>query len=339
MDLSLAILIFVIATLVIIFAGTELTRSADKLADKTGLGEALLGAVFLGGVTSIPGIVTSIVAAYNNHPQLAISNAIGGIAAQTVFLSIADISYPKVNLEHASASLSNLMQGVLLIGLLTLVILGIVSPNITILNVHPLSFIIILVYLGGSRMIALAKKEPMWEPKLTSSTVKDIPDRDNIKKTTLSRLIIKFSLLSILVAGSGYGIGISGITIANQTGLSESFVGTLFTAIATSFPELIVSLAAVKQRALTLAVGNIVGGNAFDVLFVAFSDIAYRKGSILHNITNDQSFIIALTMLMVSILILGLLYRQRQGVAKIGWESALIIVLYIVGNVFLYFLF
>ncbi len=339
MSLSLAIIIFIIATLIIIFAGTELTRYADKLADKTGLGEAVLGAVFLGGVTSISGIVTSIVAASNNHPQLAISNAIGGIAAQTVFLSIADISYPKVNLEHASASLANLMQGVLLIGLLTLVILGIVSPNITVLNVHPLSFIIILVYLGGSRMIALAKEEPMWGPKLTSSTVKDIPDKDNIKKTTLSRLIFKFSLLSILVAGSGYAIGISGITIASDSGLSESFVGTLLTAVATSFPELIVSLAAVKQRALTLAIGNIIGGNTFDVLFVAFSDIAYQKGSILHNISNDQSFIIALTMLMVSVLILGLLYRQRQGFAKIGWESALIIALYVIGNVFLYLFF
>ncbi|MGM0599202.1 MAG: sodium:calcium antiporter [Candidatus Rifleibacteriota bacterium] len=339
MSLSLAILIFFIATLVVIFAGTSLTRYADKLADKTGLGEALVGAVLLGGVTSIAGIITSIVAAYNNHPQLAISNAIGGIAAQTAFLSIADISYFKVNLEHASVSLANLMQGILLIGLLTLVILGIASPNITWFNIHPLSFIIIMVYLCGSKMIARAKEKPMWEPKLTISTVKDIPDKDNIKKTKLSTLIVKFTLLSILVGGSGYAIGLSGITIANKTALSESFVGTLFTAVATSFPELIVSLAAVRQGALTLAVGNIIGGNCFDVLFVAFSDIAYQKGSILHNITNAQSFIIALTMFMVSILIMGLLYRQPKGIANIGWESAFIIVLYFIGNLSLYFLF
>ncbi len=339
MSLSFAILIFVIATLVIIFAGTALTKYADKLADKTGLGEALVGAVFLGGVTSISGIITSVVAAYNNHPQLAISNAIGGIAAQTVFLSIADISYFKINLEHASASLANIMQGVLLIGLLTLVFLGIASPNITLLNIHPVSYIIILVYLVGTRMIALAKEKPMWEPKLTVSTVEDIPDKDNIKKTKLSSLIVKFVLLSILVGGSGYGIAVSGITIADKTVLSEGFVGTLFTAVATSIPELIVSLAAVKQRALTLAVGNIIGGNSFDVIFVAFSDIAYQKGSILHNITNDQSFIIALTMLLASILIMGLLYRQQKGIANIGWESALIIALYIIGNVILYLLF
>lgn len=339
MSLVLAISIFIAATLVIIFAGTALTKYADRLADKTGLGEAFVGAVFLGAVTSIAGIITSIAAAFNNHPELAISNAIGGIAAQTIFLAIADITYRKVNLEHASASLANLMQGVLLIGLLTFVILGIVSPEFTLFNIHPISYIIILVYLAGTRMISIAKKKPMWNPKITGTTVEDKPDQENIENTVLSHLVIKFIVLSILVGSSGYAIAISGISISNQTELSEGFVGSIFTAVATSLPELIVTLAAVRQKALALAVGNIIGGNSFDVLFVAFSDIAYQEGSILHNITTDQSFIVALTMLMISVLILGLLHRQPKGIANIGWESAFIIGLYIVGNVFLYFLF
>lgn len=329
MSLSITIVIFVIATLVIIFAGTALTRYADKLADKTGLGEAFVGAVFLGGVTSISGIITSVVAAANNYPQLAISNAIGGIAAQTVFLCIADISYAKINLEHASASLSNLMQAVLLIALLSMVMLGMAGPEVTLFNIHPLSYLMILVYLGGLKIIDQAKEEPLWSPKLTTHTVKDIPDKENLKKTKVSSLVVKFALLSIIVAGSGYAIGTTGMMIADKTALSENFVGAFFTAVATSFPELIVSIAAVKQKALTLAVGNIIGGNSFDVLFVAFSDVAYQEGSILHNVTSDQSFIVALTMLMVSILTMGLLLRQRKGLGNIGWESALIIALYL----------
>jgi cation:H+ antiporter len=336
MSLTLSIIVFATATLIIVFAGTALTRYADKLADKTGLGEALVGAIFLGSVTSIAGIITSISAAYNNHPELAISNAIGGITAQTLFLCIADISYKKINLEHASASLTNLMQGVLLIGLLAFVILGVSSPNVTVLNIHPISIIIIIAYLVGSRMISMAKEKPMWNPKITMATVEDTPDEDNIKKTNLSKLIAMFVVLSILVGFSGYAIAISGINISNATELSEGFVGSIFTAIATSLPELIVTLAAVRQKALALAVGNIIGGNSFDVLFVAFSDIAFQDGSILHNITSYQSFISAMTMLMVSILILGLLLRQRKGIGNIGWESALIILIYVVGNITLY---
>src|SRR6056297_3950468 len=148
MDLLTAILLFLVSTIVVATVGTYLTKAADQLADLTGLGEAMFGAVFLGGVTSLPGIVTSVVAAFNGHPELAVSNAIGGIAAQTLFLSIADITYRKTNLEHAAASFTNLMQGVLLLGLLAFVIIGMTGPDISVLNIHPFSILIILFYIA-----------------------------------------------------------------------------------------------------------------------------------------------------------------------------------------------
>lgn len=337
MELYQALILFVVATIVIAIAGTKLTRTADQLADLTGFGEALFGAIFLGAITSLAGIITSVVAAFENHPQLAISNAIGGIAAQTVFLSIADIIYKRVNLEHAAASFANLMYGVLLIGLLSVVLVGFSGPEVSVLQVHPLSVLMLIIYIAGSKLISSARENPMWRPRMTLETVKDIPAENHLKNLSLKKVVFKFVLLAILVAGSGYAVARSGIVIAGQTGLSESFVGTLFTAVSTSLPELIVSIAAVRQRALTLAVSNIIGGNTFDVLFVAFADMAYSKGSILHAVTQDQVFIVALTLLMSSALILGLLHREQKGIGKIGWESFLIIILYLGGNAFLLF--
>src|SRR6056297_3962620 len=148
MELSLAILLFALSAVIIAVVGTWLTRAADQLADLTGLGEAMFGAIFLGGATSLPGIVTSVVAAIQGHPQLAVSNAIGGIAAQTLFLSIADITYRKINLEHAAASFANLMQAALLIGLMAFVIIGMTGPDISVLNIHPFSILIILFYIA-----------------------------------------------------------------------------------------------------------------------------------------------------------------------------------------------
>ncbi len=80
------------AAAVIAYAGSRLSKIADQLADITGMGEAMFGAVFLGGCTSLPGIVTSVASAYQGYAEISISNAIGGIAAQTAFLAIADIS-------------------------------------------------------------------------------------------------------------------------------------------------------------------------------------------------------------------------------------------------------
>jgi cation:H+ antiporter len=326
-----------LSAIVIGVAGTMLAREADRLADITGIGEALFGAFFLGGITSLPGIITSVVAAYNDHPELAVSNALGGIAAQTLFLSIADLTYTKSNLEHAAASLTNLMQGVLLLGLMAFILLGMSGPDTTIISFHPASILLLLIYLLGHKLISKAKDQPMWMPKITRQTVKDTPEPENLNPPHPRVIYIKFTLLAALVSLAGYTVARTGMIIADNTALSEGVVGMLFTAIATSLPELVVSIAAVRQKALTMAVSNIIGGNSFDILFVAFADFAYFKGSILHAITQGQVFIISLTMAMTSILILGLLHREKGGVGKIGWESLLIIITYIGGNLWLLF--
>jgi len=87
----------------------------------------------------------------------------------------------------------------------------------------------------------------------------------------------------------------------------------------------------VRQGALTLAVGGIIGGNTFDVLFIAFSDIAYRDGSIYHAISSEPRFVISLTIVLTSVLLLGLLRRERRGVGNIGFEGVLVLAFYLGG--------
>ncbi|MGF1457461.1 MAG: sodium:calcium antiporter [Leptolyngbyaceae cyanobacterium] len=322
---------FIIAAIAIAVFGIRLTKVADRLADKTGLGEAVVGALFLGAVTSLPGIITSVSSAANNHPELSISNALGGIAAQTVFLAVADIVYPAANLEHAAASAANLSQGTLLITLLALHLLAASAPSLSFFGIHPVSIVLPIAYVFGLRLVSSAKETPMWSPRRTSETYVDQVDDNDVVKDRLSKLWIKLALLAGLISVAGYVVAQTGAAIAEQTGLSESFVGALFTAVSTSLPELVTSIAAVRQGALALAVGGIIGGNSFDVLFVAFSDMAYRPGSIYHALTNSQTFIVALTILMTGTLLLGLLRREKHGLGNIGFESFLIIVLYLGG--------
>jgi len=338
MSFSPALLLFGLATLVIAIAGTQLAKTGDQLADLTGLGEAVVGALLLGITTSLPGIITTVYAAWTNHPELAVSNAIGGIAAQTFFLAIADIAYRKSNLEHAAASFANLMQGVLLLALLALALVGSTGTAITWFHIHPFSLLLIAAYVAGSRLISKASRQPMWNPKITKDTVEDFPDNEALADLSLPKVALRFAGLAVLVAGAGYALAETGIVIAAESGLSEGMVGSLFTAVSSSLPELIVSVAAVRYGALTMAVGNIIGGNTFDVIFIALADLAYLEGSIFHAITNEQTFTIALTMLMTAVLLLGLLHREKGGIANIGWESLFMILLYLGGNAFIYLL-
>ncbi|WPL16465.1 hypothetical protein Thiowin_01419 [Thiorhodovibrio winogradskyi] len=91
------------------------------------------------------------------------------------------------------------------------------------------------------------------------------------------------------------------------------------------------TVAAVRQCALTLAVSGIIGGNTFDVLFLVLADTAYRKGSIYHAIGPAPLFLISLAILLTATLLLGLIQRQRHGLANIGFESVAVLGFYLIG--------
>lgn len=327
---------FVVCALVILYAGVKLTITAGQLAKITGLGELLTGAILIGFVTSLSGLVTSVSAAYSGHASLSISNSLGGIAAQTVFLVVADWFYRHANLEHAAASEANLLQGVMLIVLLALSMIAMATPDIEILSIHPISAILIVAYIFGLKLIVGAQRYPMWHPRVTSLT-----EQENINKATATRrsygtvLWLSFIVLAIVVAIAGWCLSQSAIAISHYAGFDESVVGGVLTAMVTSLPELVVAITAVRKGLLTLAVGDILGGNVFDVLFLSASDIAYRQGSIYAAITAKELFWVAMTILLAAILILGLLRRERHGVGNIGFESFLILITYLLGVIVL----
>ena len=330
MSLTAAFALLSVCAVVIGIIGTRLARIVDDLADRTGLGEAIAGAVLLGMATSLSGIVVSVSSAWTDKPELAMSNALGGIAVQTLFLTIADMVYRRANLEHAAASLGNLIQGALLLCLLSLLLLGRFTPEWTFWQVHPITPLLFIAYLFGLKLVKNAQTRPMWSPTRTRETREDQPD-ESPGKLTLVRLWLLFVGLALTIGITGWLLERSATVIAAETGLSQAAVGVLLTSIVTSLPELVTTVAAVRRGALTLAVAGIIGGNAFDTLFAAASDVAYRGGSIYHVIPDQVMLWVALAVLMTGVLMLGLLHRQEQGPGRIGFESLVIIGLYLAG--------
>ncbi|MDT7043748.1 hypothetical protein [Candidatus Nitronereus thalassa] len=335
-SLSFSIVVFSFATILIVGFGSWLAKLADHLADRTGLGEALMGALFLGAATSLPEITTTTTAAITDHADLAISTALGGIAAQTVFLSLADMTYKRANLEHAAASMANIMQGLLAIALLTTTILAFGTSHIHWFGIHPATPFMIGAYLYGLHLVYKTQAYPMWKPQKTSETKTDVPDPSIEGPSSLLWLWALLLFVCLIVGIAGWLIAKSGIAIATHTGLSETIIGVVLVSISTSFPELVTALAAVRHGALTLAVGGILGGNAFDTLLVAWSDLVYQSGTIYEAISHQQVFLMALTILMTVILIMGLVRREKSGIGNIGFESFLILVLYVGAIVYLF---
>ena len=323
-----SIIAFGVAGLVIVIAGIQLSKWADTLADRTGLGEALFGVLLLAGVTSLPDFAATLSAAVDARPDLAMSNIMGSMAVNLAFLGVADIVYRKANLEHAAASPVNLMLAGLLIVLLTLPLLAIFTPAVTHWNVHPITPVIVATYFFGLHLVRRTQARPMWFPRLTHQTVSDEPKKH--PRGSSATVWFGFIGMAVVTGMAGWILMEAAKGIVDQTGLSETLVGGLFTALATSTPELVTTIAAIRIGALTLAVSNIFGTNCFNMLVVAAADAGYAHGSIYHDMAPVQMTWGLVSILMTAILLLGLVRRETYGIGRIGFESALILCVYTV---------
>ncbi|MBJ3763292.1 sodium:calcium antiporter [Maribius pontilimi] len=321
--------VFAVAGAVVVLASVKATGLADVIADRTRLGEALVGGILLGAATSLAGVVVSVNAALDGDASFAFSNAVGGIAAQTLFLALADLLYRGPNLEHAAAEPANLFQAVALIVLLSLPICAIAGPDIAYFGVHPVSVVLFLAYLTCAKAATVVGESPMWQAVETSDTRHDEPEDDSEPDKSVKEPALYFVALVALMGMGGWVISQVGGTFISRFGLSSSLVGSLITAVVTSLPELVTTLVAVRRNALQLAVGGIIGGNTFDTLFLVASDVAYRDGSLYHAVDTSNLYWLGTGLLMTAILLGGLILRQREGPARIGIESVLMIGIYL----------
>lgn len=333
-SLQLSLVAIAVAVAVITVAGHQLVVVADEVADRTGAGEALIGATLLGATTSLADITAVVSAASHGYASMAVSAAIGGIAVQTAFLAVADLTLRRVNLEHAAASLPNMISASMLVLILSLVLIAALGPPMSVWQIHPVTVLLFVSYGFGMRLVLQGREQPMWRPHRTVETRTDVENPDSGRRS-MTAVVATFVIAGGLVATAGWTLSEAGRALMLHLDLLESAVGGIIIAIGTSLPELVTSVAAVRRGALTLAVGGIIGGNAFDTLMVGMADIAYREGPIYQHVNPQDLALTALTLFMSIVLLLGLLLRQRGGPGNIGLEGVLILAAYAVSLVLL----
>jgi cation:H+ antiporter len=132
------------------------------------------------------------------------------------------------------------------------------------------------------------------------------------------------------VAAAGSWLPFIGQEIAEIMGWRTTFVGTLFIAGATSLPELVVTISALRLGAVDMAIGNLLGSNLFDVLILAFDDIAYLKGPLLSTVSPAHAVTAFAAVIMSGIFIVALLYRpETRFRGTIGWVSLSLLLVYL----------
>ena len=304
-------------------AGIKITKAIDAIITHYNLGEAFGGMVFLSIVTNLPEIAITAVAAYHRDYDIAISNILGGIAIQTVVLVLIDIfgvgrTAPLTQKGHSKILL---VEGLAVIFILGVVILG--SQNST-SNVYfrstPYEWLILAIWLGT---IYLSTK---WIPKSKPKLRFPI----STFKGTTKEAIVVLSVGAMITLFAGWALEVSGEALAAEWGMSGILFGGTILALCTALPEISTGIASAKIKDYSMAVSDIFGGNAFlPVLFLMASLIG--GDAILPNLKNSDIYLTLLGILLTCIYMIGMLIHSKKQIARMGIDSLIVLIVYLLG--------
>jgi cation:H+ antiporter len=328
-DLALIWFKFAICLAVILLAGTKLARYGDVIAEKTGLGRIWIGVVLIAFVTTIPELVASVSSvALVDSPDLALGTLLGSCCFNLSILALLDILHSGTPVLSV-ASPKHIITGGWGALLIAIAAGGIIAgprfPFLTLGWVGIPSIAILILYLVGMWWIFRRERgQRLYAAPNTS---------DQYDELTTRTVGIRFALAAAAVVAAGIWLSFIGDEIGRTTGWGSTFIGSMFLAICTSAPELVVAITALRIGAVDLAVADILGANMLDIAVILPVDLAQGRGSVLASVSSGHLIVASVAVTMTISAIAGLRFRRGRKLFKVAsWYTPLLIALYIFGS-------
>ncbi len=314
-------------------AGPHLSRSSDIIAEKTGLSSSWIGLMLLATVTSLPELATGISAVtVANAPNIAVGDVLGSCVFNLAILVVLDF-FLKGEPVYRHARRGHILSasfGVILIGTAGIgVLLGTSDAFPAIGHVGVSSLVFIALYVLAVRIVFLYERDHL--ERSSEAVAERYPD------VTLRLALYRYFAAAAVILAAGAWLPFVGSELADLMGWNKTFVGTLFVAGATSLPELVVTLAAMRIGALDMAIAGLLGSNLFDILILAIDDMFYTPGPILAQVSPTHAVSAFSAVVMTGVFIVGLQYRPKSKLrGTIGWASLAIFTVYLLNTYVLY---
>ena len=247
-------ILFFLAGLVILYFGADwLVKGASRLAITLNVQPVIVGLTVVAFGTSLPEFVVSFIGAMRELPDIALGNIVGSnIVNIGLIIGLSAIIFPlSVHMK--------LLKFEVPFMILAAFLLFIVSIKGTVSRTDSILFAVIFSgYIGYT--IRAAKKETT---DVAGEYKEFLRGRDSVKKD----IALIIAGLAVLIAGAEILL-ISAVSIARAMGISELIIGMTIVAVGTSLPELATSAVAAFKREADISIGNIVGSNIFNILFI-----------------------------------------------------------------------
>jgi cation:H+ antiporter len=338
MSMVIPSLLFVVSAGAIVFAGTKLSRYGDQIAELTGLGRLWIGVVLMAAATSLPEVFTTMSAGWIDAPDLAAGNLFGAGMSNMLTLGLIDLLYrhKKVWQQAALGHTLTATLAMVLTGLAAFFVL--LRIEVVQLGVGLESLILLIMYVLGMRLVFrqedMARRQ--LEHKAVMEGMAEESGTEGSRRDELRPAVRGFASGALVLLIAAPVLAWSAERIAEESGVTATFIGTSLVAITTSLPELVVSISAIRLGAFDLAVGNLFGSNAFNMAAFFFADLAYGGGGLLSTVSSTHALTALWSIIMMNIGLMGIIYRAERRFMLIEPDSLLMIVCYVLGLWFLF---
>jgi cation:H+ antiporter len=305
-----AFVIIILSLFVLIKAADLLVDGASSLAKRLGISSLVIGLTVVAFGTSAPELSVNVSSALRGATDIAVGNIVGSNIAN-ILLILGIVAWMKgVKLQHSTVwkevPFMTLAAFVLLVMSLDIFFDG-ASANVltatdglTLLSI----FLIFLYYTYG--------------------IAKNGTEQDDIKTFGLPRTIIMIVTgLAGLIFSGKFLVG-AATDLALAVGVTERLIGLTIVAVGTSLPELITSVVAARKGKPDLAVGNVVGSNIFNILFILGVTPLIAPLPISQSSQWDALFVVACSVAVFALLFIG----KRHVIQR--WQGAAMVLAYVV---------
>lgn len=330
--------LFLAAAVLVWLAAVRLTRRADAIATRTGLGQEMVGLLLLGGVTSLPEIAVAATATLQGSPALTINDVLGSAAINVVLLALADAAIRRQALTSVQGSPKVMLIGVLGIVMMAIVVAPTITGDVLLLGIGRWSWLMLLVYIAAVWVMAHSHAETAWRAMNAGASHGGDEGGKEPKagEESVRRMAVGAAGAGAVILLAGFVLARTGDAIAQQSGMGTSFFGMVVLALATSLPEASTVLAAVRLKRYEMAISDVFGTNLFNVTIIVLVDALHPGGPVLLEAGRFASFGALLALVLTALYLIGLVERRDRTVGGLGIDSVLAVGAYLAGLIVLY---
>lgn len=338
LGLWLNLAIFAGAAVAVWMSGVKITGYANAISEKTGVGQAFIGVVLLGGITSLPELAVGVTSSLSGDASLAVNSILGGIAMQVAILALADMLIGRRALTSVIPDPVVMLQGGFKILLLSIVAASIVVGDVPVLFSGVWMWLLAAVTGFGMWVLSRTQRDRPWIANDEEVTPEKEEERarkeaEDSKKKSLRVVGWATAGCGAVIIVAGYLLSRSGEAIAEATALGQSFIGAVLVAIATSLPEVSTVFSATRAGLYTMAMSDIFGTNLIDLSLLFIIDVAVMNGA-----GRFEAFAALIAITVTAIFFIGLVERRDRTILRMGYDSFAVLSVYLAGLVVLYFL-